>query len=366
MADKLTTGSTVVVHWEANNAVSPASVKSNKTDQGRTKKIMLVADPTKGVQPRPGEIWVCRIVKITKPESENRGAIFVRPLTRKVEDFQSQGVYIEPLTAKLIATVLQDPKRNLMMEGDQGVGKSTIALAIVNSLGWNYRHISGGLIKKFVYMTGRFIPTSDGNNLQFTFADSQLSEALREAEANPSKIFALFIDEYTRIETDARDALLELTEGRVRMMRLPTGQEIKVGQNVVWIAAGNVGEGFTLQQQDAAAKDRWTIVKIDYMPQPEELAHCLRLYPNCPRAELDRALTIVNVLRKARRDPKLRITSAVSTRGSETIAMFLNDGFPIDVALETAVTNQFSGSRDEINSEAGRVAKIIQDELARK
>lgn len=366
MSDIFAPGSTIVVHWEANPASTvPNAVKSNRTESGRSKKIILIAEPDKGVQPRPGEVWICRVDHVTSPKTENKGAIFVRPVSRKVE-YQFKGVYIDPIKAQLIATVLQDPRRNLMLEGDQGVGKSTIAAAIARTLGWEYRKVSGGLIKKFVFMLGRYIPTSDGKTLNFRWADSKLSETLREAEKNPRRTYLLMIDEFSRIDEDARDALLDLIEGSLRVLRLPTGEEITVGSNVIFMGAGNVGEGFTIRREDAAAKDRWAIVKITVMPQEEELAHCLRLYPTCPRAEMDRALTVINKVRGARRDPKMRLSKTISTRGAETIAMFLNNGFPVELALETAVINQYPGTGDDQNSEAGRVAKLIADELAQK
>ena len=366
MSDSVAPGATIVVHWEANKtSQTPNAVKSNKTESGRTRKIILVADPNKGVQPQPGEVWVCKVERITNPKSESRGAIFVRPVSRKVE-YQFAGVYIDPVKAQLIATILQDPRRNLMLEGDQGVGKSTIAAAIARTLGWEFRKISGGLIKKFVFMLGRYIPTSDSNTLNFRWADSKLVASLREAQSNPRRKFLVMIDEFTRIDEDARDALLDIIEGSVRVLRLPTGEEITVGNNVVFMAAGNVGEGFTLRREDAAAKDRWAIIKILVMPQEEELAHCLRLYPTCSRTELDRAITIINQVRSARRDPKMRLSKTVSTRGAETIAMFLTNGFPLEVALDTAVVNQYAGTADDPNSEAGRVHKLIQDALAKK
>jgi hypothetical protein len=123
-------------------------------------------------------------------------------------------------------------------------------------------------------------------------------------------------------------------------MRLPTGEEIEVGKNVTFMAAGNVGAGFTVRREDAAAKDRWVIIKILVMPQAEELAHCLRLYPTCSKQSLNDALTVVNHVRKERNDPKLRLSKTISTRGAETIAMFLAGGFSMEVALETAVVNQ--------------------------
>lgn len=362
--DTLAPGASIVVHWEANpRSKSPNAVKSNKTDKGRTKKIILPVE-SRGVQPRPGEVWLCRIEKITS-KSETHGAIHVKPVSRKLE-YQFEGVWIDPVKAQLIATVLQDPRRNLMMEGDQGVGKSTIAHAIAKTLGMEYRKVSGGLIKKFVYMLGRFVPTSEGKTLNFQWANSKLVEVLLEAKENPRKTFLLMIDEFTRIDEDARDALLDVIEGGQRVLRLPTGEEVPVSPNIVFMAAGNVGEGFTIRREDAAAKDRWVIVKITVMPQAEEVAHCMKLYPSCPKDDLERAVTIVNQVRAARKDPKMRMSKTVSTRGAETIAMFLAGGFNVELALETAVVNQYAGVADDATTEAGRVHRLIKDALDKK
>ncbi len=362
--ETLAPGESIVVHWEANpRSKSPNAVKSNKTDKGKTKKIILPVE-TRGVQPRPGEVWLCKVERVSS-KSDTHGAIHVRPVSRKLE-YQFEGVYIDPVKAQLIATVLQDPRRNLMLEGDQGVGKSTIAHAIAKTLGMEYRKISGGLIKKFVYMLGRFVPTSDGTTLNFKWANSKLVEVLIEANENPHKMFLLMIDEYTRIDEDARDALLDVIEGGQRVLRLPTGAEVKVPRNVVFMAAGNVGEGFTIRREDAAAKDRWVICKITVMPQPEEVAHCLRLYPTCPKDLLEGALTIVNKVRAARKDPKMRMSKTVSTRGAEVIAMFLAGGNSVETALEYAVVNQYAGSAEDPSTEAGRVYRLVREELDKK
>jgi hypothetical protein len=127
-----------------------------------------------------------------------------------------------------------------------------------------------------------------------------------------------------------------------------------------------VGEGFTIKREDAAAKSRWVIVKITYMPQPEELEHCLRLYPNCPRDKMDLALTVINAVRTARRDPKMRLSKPVCTRSAETVAMLLSGSFSLEQALETAVVNQYAGAGEDASTEAGRVARLVKEQLEKK
>jgi MoxR-like ATPase len=354
--------STHVVHWEENPR-NPQGVKSNKTSVGRTKKIMLVAPEYKGPMPRAGEPWVCVLERV-KGKSEKNGSYQMRPVQPQAKR-EIKGVWLDPIKAELMCCVLQDPRRNLMMHGDQGVGKSTIADAVAESFGWRFEKISCGLIKKAVYMLGRYVPVAEGDSLNFKYQDSKLIEVLRAAASNPHVTFLVMFDEFTRMDEDARDTLLDIIEGKKRFIRLVTGEEIPVGKNLKFMAAGNVGEGFTVRREDAAQSDRWEIIKITCMPAKEELEHCLRLYPACPKNTMELAIKAIAKVRDARKDASQQISKTVSTRRAEATAMYLSRGIQLEVALEAAVANQFEGGVADPNSQAYKVLTILKDEVAK-
>jgi len=362
-------GSTVTVTFEANPKDLKA-VKSNAVNGVKTKKIVLVDSSigsTSSASPQSGETWICKVERITNPNSPSHGAILVRPLSRETS-YEFKDVYVAPEVAKTMTVVLQNRNKNLFLEGDQGIGKSTIARAVAKSLGWEFRKVSCGLIKKFTHMLGRIIPSiDDGGAMKMFWVDSRIVAVLREAglPQNRNKTFLLMLDEYTRMEEDSRDGLLDIIEGQDRELQLPNGDIVKVPHNVHFMAAGNAGQGFTVRAEDAAAKDRWVIVKLTHMPQPEEQKHCLRLYPQCPPKQLDKALTVINAVRKARHDPKRMLSKSPSTRVSENIAMLMQSGIELRDALNTAVVNQYLGKAEDLNSEAGKVARILQEELER-
>jgi len=357
----LTPGANVLVRWDENSS-NPSGVKSNHLNGKRIKKIVLPDSSHRGLKPKAGETWVCRIERVTNAGSETHGAILVKPLTLEIECV-FPGVWVDPEKARLMAITLQNRDKNLMLEGDQGVGKSTIARAVARKLGWQFRKVNGAQIKKFNFMLGRFRPLPKDGQLSFEWVDSKLSRYLREAIKHQEQEFLIMVDEYTRMDEDARDALLEVIEGVERVLTLPTGEDLPVPSNVHFMAAGNVGDGFTIRKQDAAAKDRWVIVKIKHMPQDEELEHCMERYPGCTKQVLHRALAIINHVRSVRNDPKMRLSKTISTRAAQNVAMFLQGGVDIEYALITAVANQFGGDPDDPNSEAGKVAKTIKDEL---
>lgn len=360
--DQINVGDSVVVLWEA-NPKGHGSVKANRINGVKVSKIVLPDNKITGLKPKPGETWACRIVRISNKKSETRGTIVVQPVTLQIQ-CTFTGVYVKPDTARLMSIVLQNREKNLFLEGDQGCGKSTISRAVARELGWEFRLVSCGLIKKFIYMHGRYLPRAEGDRMGFAWVDSKLSESLREANAKPDREFLVMFDEYTRMDEDARDALLDVIEGKVRELRLVNGDVIPVPPNVHFMAAGNAGASFTVKREDAAAKDRWVIIKIDYMPQAEEVAHCLRKYEGSPRKEVEMAIVIINSLRQLRFDARARLSKAVSTRAAENVAMLLANGVSLEIALETAVTNQFSGNASDRTTEAGVVAKAIEEKLA--
>lgn len=357
----LNPGTNVVVHWE-DNPRQTGSVKSNRVNGQRTKKIVLCTQH--GPRPRANQLWICAIERITNPRSETRGAIIVRPIAQEI-DGTFPGVWVDPLQARLMTIVLQNREKNLMLEGDQGIGKSTISEAVAAKLGWEFRKVSGGQIKKFVYMTGRVMPKTKEDALTFAWADSQLIAIVREAIANPQQIYLCMIDEYTRIDEDARDVLLDVIEGRKRQIWLSNGDVLQIPENLRFMAAGNEGDGFTIKKQDPAAKDRWVILKIRHMPAKEELRHCLERYQGCAPAEMNTAISIINLVRSKRHEPTMRLSRTVSTRAAQNVAMFLAAGIDLKTALLTAVANQFPGNPDDPNSEGGRVTRLITDEVAK-
>ena len=369
VASPVAIGSTVTVSFEA-NANDKNSVKSNAINGVRSKKIILVDSKTLTTSqsaPKAGETWVCVIERILNPNSPNHGAILVRPVSRQTS-FVFDDVYVPQELAKLMTVVLQNTSKNLFLEGEQGIGKSTIARAVAKTLNWEFRKVSGGLIKKFNYMLGRLLPSTNGEGqMVMKWIDSKLVAILKEAAlpVNRHKTFLLMLDEFTRIDEDARDALLDIIEGQDRMLDLPNGEQVPVPPNVHFMAAGNAGQGFTVRQEDAAAKDRWVIVKLSHMPQAIEHSHCLKRFPNCPSKPLDQAITVINTVRRARLDPKRMLTKSPSTRVAENVAMFLASGVELPVALANSLVNQYGGRTDDLNTEAGKVAKIVEEELKR-
>lgn len=358
---ELTPGATVTVVWEANPR--GGGIKANRINDARVSKIVLPSSNYRGSTPQPGQTWTCSVEKITNPRSERSGAIIVIPQTQRI-DCSFEDVWIDPKQAELISTVLQSRKKNLFFEGLQGVGKSTIAGALASRLDWEFRKIHGSQIKKVRTMYGstQQVLQPDGTAIWKWF-DSPLVKMVREAKKQPHRQFLSMVDEYTRIDEDARDVFLEAIEGDHRALTLPTTEVLYIPDNIHWMAAGNVGDSFTVKDQDAANTDRWVVIEINHMPPERELAHCLRKYPQCPRQPMEKAMGTIDKLRKII-GSKMRLSNTISTRQTENVALLLAGGIDLEEALLTSVANQFRGKRSNENSERGRLCRTIRDALA--
>ncbi|HEY9789177.1 MAG TPA: AAA family ATPase [Candidatus Obscuribacterales bacterium] len=344
-------------------------VKANVCDEGVTGPIILPMLKGLLMPPAPGELWDCEVIKPPKidprKKRQRHGIIWVKPIKR-VLDFELPGVYVvkKALRAKLL--VLEERRCNLMLVGPQGTGKSRISRALAKLMTAKYFKVSGGLIKKHDRMLGTVNAGTKGDKLRFVFEYSPLTEALAYAQAHPNERVVVHVDEWTRIDEDARDAALDVLEGEVRILHLPNGEKIEVGPNVFFIASGNVGSQFVLRRKDAANNDRWEIFHIDYMPHDVELAHCLALKPKCPSDKMDIALKVINHLRRCYKKGNPPIPYAPSTRRSEAIAMYLasddfaNGELDFEYILELAIVNQYDGPLHTESSDMAQVAKAIK------
>jgi MoxR-like ATPase len=366
----LTKGSGLHVTWQVNaKSGGRFPVKSNVTDEGRVKKIILPDLKGLAAHPVAGENWRCEVVRVTGKPDKKFGIIWVRPIERVLEVKVPKGVWVEQLQLELMLVALLDPERNVMMVGPQGSGKTTVSLALATVLGARYFKVPGEQIKKADRMLGEVNAGTEGKRLKFIWADSPLTTALREAERNPHLRFLVHIDEWTRIDEDARDATLGILTGVERKLFLHNGDVVNVSKNVHFVASGNVGSEFTIKRRDAANNDRWEIFVVDYMPHEEELKHVISKYPGCPKDQMDIALKVINSMRTAVRKKELNLPYKPSVRRSEAIAMYLasplfeRGGVDLPCIMQNAVTNQYDGTADDTSSDFNRVSEFIKMKL---
>lgn len=169
---------------------------------------------------------------------------------------------------------------NVLMTGDAGTGKSTIAAHVAEALGLSFRAIccSGGLTEGA--LVGRLTPNLTTGELVYT--PGQLVEAFRNGG-----VFLLD-------EIDAADENVLLTINAMidaPVWHAPTGEEIPRHFNFILLAGANTyGTGASRiyngrNQLDGAFLNRWLTASIDYDIELERtICACLEIADRIQKA----------------------------------------------------------------------------------
>lgn len=85
---------------------------------------------------QPGKLCQVRVTKISKPESQERGAIeveFLSLVAFRLDD----DIYVEPILSKKLHALLEIGM-NVLLDGPQGSGKTVLSRKIAEALGMEY------------------------------------------------------------------------------------------------------------------------------------------------------------------------------------------------------------------------------------
>lgn len=351
MAVRLQTGQKGIVRWEANEASKAAPVRADRLDEHRTLKIIL---PVQGFSPKPGETWLVQVVKETKPRLTNQGAFLVRGISRKTTLGLGPDFWVDGQVAEEIVQDLQD-RANVMMVGPQGCGKTVLAEAIADSLGYEFRPIYCPLIRR----GGDWWGTRTVEKGEVKWIDAPLATALREAQRNPDKIFVIFLDELNRAPLDARNSILSVIYGQNREVSLPTGEKLHVGRNVLYIAAINEGQEFGgIAGMDAAFGDRWERHQMGYPPEADEIRLLKVRFPSVDEENLRKIVRIANGLREAYKRGDVTLT--VSMRATQAATRRVQHGTSLERAVLSGIINRYQGDPQDPSSDAGIALNTVR------
>ena len=169
---------------------------------------------------------------------------------------------------------------NVLMTGDAGTGKSTIAAHVAEALGLSFRAIccSGGLTEGA--LVGRLTPNLTTGELVYT--PGPLVEAFRDGGV-------FLLDEIDAADENVLLAINAMIDAPV--WHTPTGEEIPRHCNFVLLAGANTyGTGASRiyngrNQLDGAFLNRWLTASIDYDTELERtLCACLEIADRIQKA----------------------------------------------------------------------------------
>lgn len=213
-------------------------------------------------------------------------------------------------------------RKSILIEGDQGSGKTVAARAFANSSTYVYLELGGNAGVTDMDLVGYNYPTFNDNKP--IWIDGVLSTAMRQA-AKGEKV-VLVMDEFLRIPADYLKVFLNmLSPFNIKgqdVYRLNTGRVLSVDENglgsvelltapcenLCIIATTNVGAQFNVEDMDPALRERFIVVRKD-TTEPFLRMVCGNLLAKKPFQSpelLDRLLAFFSLMTRAFDDKKLR------------------------------------------------------------
>ena len=207
----------------------------------------------------------------------------------------------------VVAALLAD--RHVLLEGPPGTGKSTLLRQVATSLGVGFRFVEGNAELTPARLVGGFDPSrvlQEGYSPE-VFLDGPLLEAMRLGAL-------LYVEEINRVPEETLNVLITvMSEGEVGMVRAEPGFRL--------VAAMNPFDAVGTARISGAIYDRVCRVSMGYQSFGEESAIVERALTGIDGAPNAAWITkMVEVVRRTREHPELRVGSSVAIDAARVVA----------------------------------------------
>jgi MoxR-like ATPase len=240
-------------------------------------------------------------------------------------------------------------KRNVLLEGPVGVGKTHLALAVTQQIGAQVFRVDGDSRYSEQKLSGWFDPPTvikKGFSSE-SFVPGPLVEAMKKGGV-------LFINELNRLPEGVQNVLLPAIDEK--MIVVPRFGEIRATEGFLVIATQNPKEFVATSHLSEAILDRFELVVLDYQSEEEEIAIVTeRLKSQGPIHKEAKQLPIASVrlIRLTRSHPRIRRGASVRAALSvtEIANVMIHEGISFSKAFLAAVLLALP-TRIEIEREA--------------
>jgi nitric oxide reductase NorQ protein len=253
----------------------------------------------------------------------------------------------------LIRNVLRG--KNILLVGPSGCAKTMAAHAVESALKRPFFSIPLGSTQdpRSALVGNQHYSKEKGTY----FSNSYFVEAI----STPHSI--VLLDEISRAHPEAWNLLmpvLDFTQRYLRLEEKEDGATVQVAEGVSFIATANIGSEYTSTRVlDRALVDRFVIVEMQPLEQPEEHELLKEMFPSVDEGILKSLSSISAQTRKEAGTEGSKLTTAISTRLAVETAGLLQDGFNLIDAAEVSIFPFFSSDGGN-DSERTYVKQLVQ------
>lgn len=344
------------------NPVEGSSYRFRAThlDGRRAPKVVLCDDQ----RIQPGQPCLVKIRQVRKAQRGDRGAILVEFVS--AQQMRLEGVYLEPVVTRKLQVLLESGL-NILLDGPQGCGKTTLARTVAQSLGMEFVFFNcGAVIEATDFLASVQVRAGETGQPVMDFVQTEVLQGLLRAHQVRSRRFLIFLDELNRCQESARNALMPALDTTRRIFNPVDNSFLDIPDNVQFIAAVNRGNEFSgTFGIDAAQLDRFAPLQMDYLPPEEEVNLLRQRHPEVSKTIVERLVRLAHIIR---RNPE--ITTGLSVRATEEACIYLKHPLFCDQqasmlgeVLRSSFCGRFAGRPDDMTSDAGAVWALIEREL---
>jgi MoxR-like ATPase len=362
--EELTVGKVLeTTFWVNSVKDSEYRYKATHLDGRRAPKVVLCDDP----RIRPNIPCLVKLLEVTKPDRSDRGAVLVEFVKR--QDMRLDGVYLDPIVARKLQVLLESGL-NILLDGPQGCGKTTLAQSVAESLGMEFVFFNcGAVVESTDFLATIQVRASESGQPVMDFLQTEVLVALRNATKSRDRNYLIFLDEFNRCQESARNALMPALDSTRRIFNPVDNTFLEIPDNVQFIAAVNRGSEFSgTFGIDAAQLDRFAPLQMDYLPPREEMKLLQERHPEVSKTVIHRLVSVADLIRKS---PE--IVTGLSVRATEEACIYLKhplfqgeQSAMLKEVLKSSFCGRFHGRPDDLTTDAGAVWSLIEHELSKK